>query len=117
MALRGATGKGATSSRPFVFPSDLREKEEQMTSAATPPLERIKNRILEYCRTINLGKGHRLLPGNVQQILLSLNADEKPNLEAALRSLVEDGIFRGLRGDAGPELELTEQGFTAVYAA
>ena len=88
-----------------------------MTSAATPPLERTKKRILDYCRTINLGSGHRLLPGNVQQISLSLAADEKPQLEPALRSLIEGGIFRTFRGDSGPELELTEQGFTALYSA
>ena len=48
---------------------------------------------------------------------LSLDAGEKPLLEAGLKSLIEDGVFRACRGENGQELELTNDGFCALYAA
>ena len=88
-----------------------------MAKPEIPSLDKVKVRILEYCRKINLGKRHHLFQQNIQEMHLSLNAGEKPLLEAGLKSLTEDGVFRACRGENGQELELTDDGFCALYPA
>lgn len=88
-----------------------------MSSEAIPPLERTKTHIFEYCRTINLGKGHHLLSNHVQHIYMQLDAQEKTILETTIQKLVQDGFFTELNGVTGRELVLTDLGQGAVYSA
>lgn len=110
--------KGCDKFAPFCFSVRTAARDrDHMPNAAIPPLERTKTHIFEYCRKINLGKGHHLLSSHVQEILLQLDAQEKTVLPAAIQVLVQDGSFTAHKGVTGQELELTDLGLTVVYSA